>query len=84
MPKYNVHIVLTTNHPISQRSLKNYINDSLESWGGQYFPGDVEYEPDVEWKLVRKSRITAIAQRPMRRPKRADVVNLKQHLSKVR
>ena len=78
MPKYNVHIVLTTNHALTQFDLKDFIGTALKVEGKHYHPD----HPFSD--LVKTARITAIAQRPMRRPKRADVVNLKQRLQHVK
>jgi len=70
MPKYNVNIVLTTNHSIAQVDLNRYIVFALRE-ECKHYP-----KKHIFTDLVKTSRVLKIAKRPMRRTKPSNVVTL--------
>ena len=70
MPKYNINIVLTTNHPIVHSDLKDYVNTALKEECKHYHPDDVFSN------LVKTSRVISLKKRPMRQSKPSNVVTL--------
>jgi len=70
MPKYNIDIILTTNHPITQVDLNKYIVFALRE-ECKYYP-----KKHMFTDLVKTSRVISLKKRPMRRTKPHNVVSL--------